>query len=261
VVAGSLEGPLAKLARADRQLAMLEPEIEAVWHPYKTWPVRTEVDRSGLEYRFYLRELPEIEPEWALCVGEIIFDLRSALDHLAYQLHVRRFKGRIPEKVEKTSQFPIYDAPAKWGNNLWRIERLSRRDRVALGHLQPYKTRHDRWQHIRARLWVLSTIHNIDKHRKLHVVTGSHGAAVVPGFHPDTGFKQDPTWGSVKSHAQIDTWTFTKLPDEWQEHGGAYLQIVLEYGDQSADLLPLLQALTDTVKSVLGRFSDRFPPS
>ena len=259
-MAGSLEGPLAKLARADRQLEALEQEIQPVWHPLKPWPVRTKKDRSGLEYRFYLRELPEVDPEWALCVGEIIFDLRSALDHLAYQLHVRRFKGRIPEKVERTSLFPIYDDFGRWEEGFWRIERLSRRDQIALRHLQPYEARHDRWQYIRRRLWVLSAIHNVDKHRKLHVVTGSQGAAVVPGFHPDTGFRQQPIWGRVKSHAQIDTWTFTKLPDEMQDHGGAYLQIVLEYGDQSADLLPLLQALADTVRSVLGRFSDRFPP-
>jgi hypothetical protein len=260
-MAGSLEGPLAKVARAERQLGALEQEVNAVWHPYKTWPVRTEVDRSGLEYRFYLGELPDIAPEWALWVGEIIFDLRSALDHLAYQLHVRRFKGRIPEEVERASQFPIYDTPAKWESNLRRIERLSRRDQTALRHLQPDKTQDDRWQYVRPRLWVLSTIHNIDKHRRLHVVSRSQGAAVVPGFHPDTGFKQRPTWGSVKSHAHIDTWTFTKLPAEMQDHSGAYLQIVLEYGDRGDGLLPLLQALVDTVRSVLGRFSDRFPSS
>jgi hypothetical protein len=267
-MAGSLEGPLAKLARADRQLDALEQEIKAVWHPLKPWPVRTEVHRSELEYRFYLRELPEIEPEWALWVGEIIFDLRSALDHLAYQLHVRRFVGKSYARFERVSQFPICDHEVTFRGQGRKpkgypsmIALLGKRDRRALAYLQPYKTRHDRWQYTRLALSELSTIHNIDKHRKLHVVTGSHGAAVVPGFQPYTGFQLQPIWGSVKSHAHVETWTFTKLPAEMQDHGGAYLQIVLEYGDRSSDLLPLLQSLTDAVRNVLRRFSDRFPPS
>jgi len=260
-VRASLEGPIAKLTRAERQLEVLEQQVGGIWPPTKAWPVRTEVDRAGLEYRFYLGELPSIEPDWALLAGEIMFNLRSALDHLVFQLHVRHYRGTVPEDVESTSQFPIFYDPAdfrRYGSR--RIKKLGEREGRAIRWLQPYVRREDKWRWVRHDLEDLDTFHNIDKHRKLHLVTGSHGAAVVPGFQPDTGFQLHPIWGRVKSHDHVETWTFTKPPAEMQHHSGAYLQIAMEHRNFSFELFPLLHGMTNGVAETLRRFADCFPP-
>ena len=81
-----------------------------MWPLHKRWPVRTERSASGLEHRFYLCDLPGgVDPDWLLIAGEIMFDLRSALDHLVYLLHVRRHRDRVPKSVATRTQFPIYD--------------------------------------------------------------------------------------------------------------------------------------------------------
>jgi len=50
-----------------------------------------------------------VDPDWLLIAAEIMFDLRSALDHLVYLLHVRRHRDRVPKSVATRTQFPIYD--------------------------------------------------------------------------------------------------------------------------------------------------------
>ncbi|HEV7942540.1 MAG TPA: hypothetical protein VGP17_07040 [Solirubrobacteraceae bacterium] len=259
-MAGSLEGPLAKWLRANTELKKLKDEIETIWPPHKTWPVRPKVDRDGLEHRFHLGELPEIGPEWALWAGEIIFDLRSSLDHLVYQLYVRRYRGKVPREIEKRSQFPIFSSYSQFSRiGLGYIKTLCKGDRQAITDLQPYNAWHDGWEHTRAALAELSAVHNIDKHRKLHVVTGSQRAIIRIDVPTDVGFKSEPIWGAVKSHSHVETWTFTKAPTEVPNHGGAYLQIALKDGNRSSDLLPLLEGFSNAVLRVINRFSDRFP--
>lgn len=210
----SLEGPLAKLARADRQLGELKGEVEAIWPPGKAWPVRTEEHRGGLEYRFYLGALPGVDPDWALWAGEIMFDLRSALDHLSYELHLRRYRGKFPPKLnlEQSIMFPIFDTPKKWKDRGYkRVMHLGGRERRAIRHLQPDIARHDRWQMTRYALNRLNTLHNVDKHRQLHLVTGAQNYTIQTGQIPaDSGWQSHPTWGAVESHGHVETWTFTK---------------------------------------------------
>ena len=259
----SLEGPLAKLARAERQLNVLKDEIEAVWPPLKPWPVHAESHRGGLEYRFYLGDVPSVEPDWALLAGEIMFDLRSALDHLAWELHVRHYGRRvIPEKVEFASQFPIFDDRSEFvRRGQRRIKELAKREQRAIRALQPYVRRRDCWHFVRSDLSYLNALHNIDKHRKLHVVAGAQGSAVIQAFSRDVGFRQQFWLGAVKSHSQVETWTFSVPPAEMQDHGGALLQIGFEYSGSYFDLEPLLAGLVHSVALVVARFANRFPPA
>lgn len=261
-MSASLEGPLAKLTRAEQQLRVLKDEVEAIWPPREPWPVETEPDRNGLEYRFYLGELPGVEPCWGLLAGEIMFDLRSTLDHLAYQLHVRRYRGSLPDTVEHIPMFPIFDEKPlfrRYGKP--RIRLLSQRDQRAIKWLQPYVARRDQWGFVRPDLSYLDALHNIDKHRRLHVVAASHGSVVIPPFPKETGFRQQVRFGAVESHSHIETWTFTNPPADIEPHAGASLQVAVEDRGNYYDLEPLLAQFVDSVATVLARFSDRFPPT
>lgn len=263
-MAGSLEGPIAKLARAEAQCRILQAEIHADWPPGKAWPVRTEVHRDGLEYRFYLGDLPPIKPDWGLLAGEILFNLRSALDHLVWELHVRHYRRRpIPEKIEFASQFPIFDTYQKWREKgLWRVKELGKRERRAIRFLQPYQPRRDAWRLVRNDLALLNTLHNIDKHRQLHVVVAAHHAAVMMSNHytPEFGFRQLPSWGVLKPDRQVETWTFTKMPANIQPHHGALLEIHLSTGHAEWSAGPLLGGLWSSVALVIRRFRGWFPP-
>src|ERR1700691_1190158 len=260
-MAGSLEGPLAKWTRAKSNLLSLNTEISDVWPPTQILPVRSELHRAGLECRFYVGTLPEIEPGSALAVGEILFDLRSALDHLAYQLHVRHFKGRAPKSVEGVTQFPIYDCPDKWRANAYRIKTLARRDRIALHHLQLYIARNDKWSITRWALSRLNSWHNWDKHRKLHLITAAKDSTIIVDPTPAFRIDAETFYGAVKPHGEIERWTFSKAPQEPPHHPGAFLNVAIqEPGDDPDATLShyTLQVLASSVLRVIQRFADRF---
>jgi hypothetical protein len=265
-----LDGPRAKLWRADAQLMKLREEVEGRWPRAKLWPVRVEPDGSGLKYDFYVVQegLPEIRPEWGPWAGEVMFDLRCALDHLAFQLWMRRFRGVMNAEIETISQFPIYDKPDAFVNFRNRLTKvcekqgvptLTERDWRALCHLQPYITRHDKWYWDRNWLRDLNELHRFDKHRKLHVITGAQNSAVVYQFDPALGYRSNTTWGPLKPDGHVETWTFTQVPPEVPPHRGVFLQVSLEYGVAWAELAVMLQGMRAAVDRVLNRFADRFP--
>lgn len=262
-MAGSLEGPIAKLTRAELQVGVLQKEIVDAWSPDTARTVRTEIHRGGLEYRFYLDEPPEIKPSWGLITGEILFDLRSALDHLAWELHVRHYGRRtIPKNVEITSQFPICDTYLQMADSgCTRVKNLGKREQRAIRFLQPYQPRRDEWLSlVRVDLSILNTLHNIDKHRQLHTVVGAHHATVADEYPPEFGFQQMPVWGRVKPDGHVETWAFTQVPPEVRPHMGTFVQIALDDGEYAPSLARLLGRLTSSVALILRRFKGRFPP-
>ena len=193
-------------------------------------------------------------------VGEILFDLRCALDHLVYELHVTRYRKLPPDEVERTTMFPIFDKETQFKNiGLKRIKSLSSRDIGAIRQYQPYITRRDKLAKVRGHLQTLERLHNIDKHRKLHVVTQSQRSAPYPlhSFPTECGFETDPTWGPVDSGDQIDRWTFVRVPPQMEEHPGATLEVAIQLGDEWGPLLPLLLHTTTHVRTVIDRFADR----
>ncbi len=271
-MAGSLEGPLAKWTRAKSNLLSLNTEISEVWPPTEIRPVRSELHRAGLECRFYVGPLPEIKPDWALAIGEILFDLRSALDHLAYQLHVRRWRNNIPKdvrlanfkrpiQVDGATQFPIYDSEAAWASHFYRIATLSKRDRTALQHLQPYIRRDDKWSVARWALSRLNSWHNWDKHRKLHLITAAKDSTIIVDPTPAFRIDAETFYGAVKPYGEIERWTFSKAPQEPPHHPGAFLNVAIqEPGDDPDATLShhTLQILASSVLRVIERFADRF---
>jgi hypothetical protein len=254
---GSLEGPLAKLAHAERQARVLKAQIETLWPPGKTWPVRAEVDRDGLEYRFYLVELPPIDPEWALMTGDVLFNARSSIDHLVYQLHIREL-GIVPADVEKDIMFPISDKPARFPS--WRIKHLAEAERRVIVDLQTYSAGDEERTRVQGNLSLLNDLHRIDKHRKLHFITSSQDAFVIQNFGPETGFEHHPQWGPVNPEGYVDRWTFTQPPSNVKDYGGAILHVALEYRSKPLELLVMLHQALNGAGETLRLFRDRFPP-
>jgi hypothetical protein len=101
---------------------------------------------------------------WGPIIGDAVHNLRSALDHLAWQLAVPSARATTPRRIE----FPIFlDDPATdreiRGALTKKLNCLRPESQAIIDGAQPYKTgdRHHP-------LWLLQTLWNTDKHRTLH---------------------------------------------------------------------------------------------
>lgn len=155
-----LDGVLAKLNRADAHLEALKGEIPAFFDldPYS---FREKLDCRGGTYSLHIevREQPPIQ--WSVLVGDIIHNIRSALDHLAWQLVL--VSGGNPTR---RTQFPIFlEEPvdgkplARWkgmvaGINAPILENVRR--------VQPYTSGDKAHEN---GLAILNALSNEDKHR------------------------------------------------------------------------------------------------
>jgi hypothetical protein len=282
---GSLSGAWAKWERAQAHLRSLDPEdfptITFTNEWLRHYPTTPEAHRDGLEYRFYVEAEPLETETWALIAGDCLFDLRCALDHMVFDLHRRRFRGRVPPDVEKASGFPILLTkptgsgrsadPAKWRE----IRHLALKQRRAIEFLQPYNRRRDKFRRIRHALADIQTLNNIDKHRHLHVVEAVAFSAPVPSYAEGVGWGEaEQLYGfeqksflsqPLVGKTEVFRWTFDAVPpdiaDELSRPHEITAGICLIEGGDLRFLLSWLRGLISAVETVLKRFEVFLPPS
>jgi hypothetical protein len=167
----SLDGVRAKLARADSHIHDLDEILNPLAERATKSIVREPHGEPGNHWLFYrVTEVPEYDPSWSTIVGDALFNLRSALDHLANRLV--ELDGGIP--CDRT-QFPIYPSRTNDKGNPRNVTiqpGIGRKDiRDALDQIQPYqeveKYGHDLNDDA---LWLTRELCNIDKHRLLLTV-------------------------------------------------------------------------------------------
>jgi hypothetical protein len=113
-----------------------------------------------------LTEPPVIE--WGALIGDSLFNFRSALDHLAYDLAVAHSGAPLGAAVENHSEFPIFVTEAPTAKQLDRmIGGVHPQARKLIEDMQP----HGRTD--RAALKYLHDLQRFDKHRTLHLVQGA----------------------------------------------------------------------------------------
>jgi len=171
-----LAGVRAKLDRAHIQLDELDLQMEAFGdrEPYGTSDAQPNADRR--QWVWYLKFRPQMPLTWGVMLGEIVHDLRSALDHAIFQLTL----NYVHREISGTG-FPISDDPTSWDkrggkrqadNPLaydWRCAMYQLRG-VGPGvveyikRLQPYSTQDPK----SSPLLALHALWNQDKHRLIH---------------------------------------------------------------------------------------------
>jgi hypothetical protein len=179
-----------KRCRAEQHLRDLADEI-APFYGRNTYPVS-----EGFEYedntRVWIRRVIFPEPDdpmLPILAGELMFNLRSALDHLAAALVP---PARRTPKIIKDTQFPIFSRdidkidPAT-GKHVHRNER-SNFERMTKGFpdkaiplvkgLQPYMLSAQQGAENHA-LSILATLQNADKHRQLVIVSSGLANPVI----------------------------------------------------------------------------------
>jgi hypothetical protein len=162
-----------KIERAKKHIADLERELRAFLDakPYGVGAKREPQTRKLIYYVTSVNPVPEY---LSLITGDIIQNLISALDHLAYQL-VFKDTGGHPPKPSKI-YFPIADTITIYEAEKNRKVEGARKDTFkAIDAIKPYKGGNDL-------LWMLYRLNNIDKHRLLLTV-GSKAAGVNLAQH------------------------------------------------------------------------------
>lgn len=147
-----------KLDRARHHLAEVEDVAERVLEAYQA-AVVLEPRADGGEVAVCLGDVPGLPEGFSAVVGDFFHNVRSALDHLAWQLVLRH--GLEP--TIKTA-FPILlEAPA---NGLRVVPGVGHDALAAIEELQPYNWHPDEPEknHL-SPLAVLALLNNIDKHR------------------------------------------------------------------------------------------------
>jgi hypothetical protein len=154
-----------KVKRAKKNLVDME-EILSPFRDLQDTFSRTNLnpDTGEWERNIPKESVPIIDVAALGIAGDVIHNLRSALDHLAYQLISVATGNEFPEKTG----FPIADSPKAYEAEKKRreVERMRPSAIKAIDSLEPYKggTGHD--------LWRIHELDRIDKHRLLITVSG-----------------------------------------------------------------------------------------
>jgi hypothetical protein len=161
-----LSGVELKVWRAHRHTTELKSALKTSLDPER-YAITSKSESDTGTYVYSVKQVPPIDVEWAPLVGEILFDLRSALDHLAWQLVL--LDGKTPGEQ---TQFPIYDSPRDKQGKLRAINlRPAVKDPkiiAALEKVQPYEAApNEPSMHGLQRLHLMN---NWDKHRLLLLV-------------------------------------------------------------------------------------------
>ena len=154
----NLEGVNAKIGRASESLQNLESDIRGFCEDHRLQLVREiqqgiHVVDSGP---------PELLIDYSIRAGEIAYNLRSALDHLVWQLV--EANGKTPDR---RNEFPIFLEEVEYFKRARsKLKGIHQRHKELIASFQLYQSN----KGIGSHLWMLHSICNIDKHRYLNVV-------------------------------------------------------------------------------------------
>jgi hypothetical protein len=164
-----------KIERAKEHIVHLNLRLKAFLdsRPYE---VGTRRDPQTRRLIYYLVAVRDVPPDIGLIVGDVIQNLRSALDHLAFQLYLLGPGGQAGGTGSRT-YFPIADDSAKYKIEAPRKIKGLRPEAIkAIDAIEPYKGgKTDKSD----TLWRLEKMNNIDKHRLLIAIGSQYGSVDI----------------------------------------------------------------------------------
>ena len=161
---------LRRVERANEQRRDLEVEMRA-WAKSGAYKVGTHNNSETGHTSFYVAELRDITPLTHSLIGEIIHTLRTALDHLAYQLLL---VSTTPTPAEESRiKFPIYDdSKTTEADAFGPIKTLRKEIIEAIRKVNPSKSG-------QPLLWILHSLDIVDKHRRILICHLAHHSVFI----------------------------------------------------------------------------------
>lgn len=162
-----------KLDRAYEHLNTFEDEASA-WVNTEPCGVVDEPDPEGPVHptgdvqprRIRVNRVSEVPERLSILIGDCVFNLRSALDHLAFAL-ARAYTPSMSDKQLAGSEFPIFGPEEMTADTEKRkIGCVDPAACAAIKGLQPYNGKDAYLAHP---LWQIHQLNRIDKHRTLTI--------------------------------------------------------------------------------------------
>ena len=178
----NFEGIDAKTMRACAQINALKTDMAGLCMDIQKAIVHETHEDTNKQAWIFRGEKPKVPVEWSVRIGEILYNLRSSLDHLVWRLVI--INGETPGRH---NEFPIVNDITEWNSHKSRkLRGVSSKTENMINRLQPYTGGMNLPFDVSA-FWTLATLCNIDKHRHLNLVVAvSSGVKpIVFGFnHP-----------------------------------------------------------------------------
>jgi len=138
-------GARARLDRAFEQIGALDADFQEFSE--RTQALREVVDHGAGRKRLEYVVTEEFPSSWSAIVGEIVYDLRSALDHAVYELTCLENGGPLGQ-----TGFPIFEDEARYeelttrgdpalGSGVFMIRGVNPYAKAAIRTLQPFEVR------------------------------------------------------------------------------------------------------------------------
>jgi hypothetical protein len=269
----TLESCDGKLRWAKRHLQTLKDELAAPDHG-DAHEITVEDDPEASEYTFKVVGLKDSKPCWSYLAGDCIHNLRSALDHLTYQLAILNLGRDLTDDEAGSTGFPIFSDPTSFPQpGKGKLKLLRRGEQTRITELQPFNAwdasiwgpsewvvmgggRHRMsGARIPTLLERLAELDNIDKHRLAHATY--RGPEWFNAPEPPAPFTR-ATMSGDRLEAEVGRWKYpTPRPDLPADMDmKRYFPIGVALGDapfmQTA--VELLTSLAHTVEIVIELF-------
>jgi hypothetical protein len=243
------DGPRLKLKRARKLLTELETEIAAYVAREPIWLEITEGKTFiGKKWNVDVRE--EVPQEFSAIIGDLIHNLRAALDLLACELV--RLNGNDDDDV----YFPFSESESEFDKQLRRrnMDRASPEVIALLHRMEP-------WPGGNKALRAVHDLDIIDKHQMLVPISDVTGT-------PDVPWSQAFRVGPIRTGAAFTVHPHQQdLPVGHRRLGICVLSFPIAYGTASGlrkapfggkPLLPGLESLVQLVDSVIESFASLY---
>lgn len=158
-----LDGPRRKLDRAAVHIKTLNYAVSR-WYDSKPFPIVAEhfnAEQTVYIYRFEAKAVPI---DIGIVAGDAIHNMRSALDHIAWQLQTLTPLSGRRKGWEFDIQFPIFLSKSDEGKLNRFLQYIPRDAGEVIKSLQPYNAPDGIKPEFHA-LWLLNQLSNADKHR------------------------------------------------------------------------------------------------
>lgn len=179
---------LLKFNRAHQHLQELEGEVQR-WLTGNHYSVATKPDSERPYYVVLVTAEPIPFDPFAVLISDVLHNLRSGLDHIAYTL-AANFTIPLPQEIAEQSEFPIFGDVDRKGQSgagarlfrdsgLRKIRGVAPAAQAIIESLQPYHRGHG---FVSDPLWKLHELSRIDKHRLFHPIAYHFTGAILDPY-------------------------------------------------------------------------------
>lgn len=210
-----------KLARADEHLKALNNEVATFLQirPYEV-VTKKDIPAGNLCAQVVYRHSPPAR--LLILIGDVLYNLRSALDHLAWSL--------TGAQADRRTEFPIFREESEFFNRRReKIHDMPTAAQAVIESLQPYKGVHGLPPESEP-LWLLQQLGIEDKHHTLNLVAAGVDVRVdvSTGSHPAYGLTGRTGYLPLEDGAEIYRIPLPANPSQLQDYSHPTFDVALD---------------------------------